>query len=521
MRFFLSNNSYNQLNFCFALASLCVFLFSAPAHALTDERNVAQSKLVSSPIIVKDLKNKSVITYHKSYALLIGVSEYNSNSKASWGNLTSIPEELNTVESALKDKGFEVIRVNNPNSLQLHEAFKSFVLQYGYEENNRLLFYFAGHGFQNNKGNKGFLVPSDAPVPSYTKNGKHHIGDDKGFRDKAFHMTDILGWSEKMNVKHALFLFDSCFSGAIFKTRNLPNLPDIIQPLSGKKVRQFITAGKAGEEVPATSSFTPAFVDALKLDLGDLNKDGYISGTELGIYLRDSQRKHTKQTSQYGKIDDFELSRGDFLFVSKNQPTEEQKKKLLEQVFQESIENTKFNNNVSHINAEHTEHWQMLAKNMVDAIIAKHPSLADIDVEAPLAVKKMINRYFHDKKFDTTASNNQLVVQAQLLHNPAWWQCACTRYSLNYELQTKHGMDSGLFSKINKPFSILQWLVRGFIILLAALLFRSLVYKLSLQYSLVSKAVIGFVWVGVSLLVLSSCFVEPVTVVGVGEIVVK
>ena len=82
-----------------------------------------------------------------------------------------------------------------------------------------------------------------------------------------------------------------------------------------RPVRQFITAGSAGETVPAKSTFTPAFVEALQYGKGDLNQDGYISGTELGMYLQMEVPLYVEQTPQFGKITDYELSRGDFVFV--------------------------------------------------------------------------------------------------------------------------------------------------------------------------------------------------------------
>jgi hypothetical protein len=91
-------------------------------------------------------------------------------------------------------------------------------------------------------------------------------------------------------------------------------MPPHISMLTAEPVRQFITAGSAGEAVPANSVFTPAFIDGLAHGLADLDKDGYITGTELGVYLQGRVPLHVKQTPQFGKINDYELSRGDFVF---------------------------------------------------------------------------------------------------------------------------------------------------------------------------------------------------------------
>ncbi len=241
--------------------------------------------------------------YNKSYALLVGVNNYTRG----WPSLSQIPSELRQVEDVLRDQGFHVKKVINPDDRELEAAFNQFIDNYGYDKKNRLLFFYAGHGYTMDDGKRGYLVPKNAPDPRKNK---------VEFLRNALDMNQILAWCRKMRAKHALFLFDSCFSGTIFKQRALPDTPPAISRLASKPVRQFITAGTAGEQVPASSTFTPAFVDALEYGLGDLNEDGYISGTELGLYLQEEVPKHVPQTPQYGKITDYNLSRGDYIFLA-------------------------------------------------------------------------------------------------------------------------------------------------------------------------------------------------------------
>ena len=66
--------------------------------------------------------------------------------------------------------------------------------------------------------------------------------------------------------------------------------------------------------MPAHSVFTPAFIDAIEYGLADLDKDGYVTGTELGLYLRRKVPQHAEQSPQFGTITDYNLSRGDFVF---------------------------------------------------------------------------------------------------------------------------------------------------------------------------------------------------------------
>ncbi len=239
-------------------------------------------------------------SYTGSYALLIGESDYTNG----WPDLNNIPRELVKVETVLKSQGFKVEKSMNLNASKLEERFKKFVNDYGYKPNNRLLFFYSGHGHTDN--GQGFLVPTDAPNPNVDK---------IGFLQKALVMTDITALARRIRAKHVLFLFDSCFSGSVFKAKELPKVPRQITKLAKEPVRQFITAGSENETVPAKSVFTPAFVDALQFGLGDLTHDGYITGQELGLYLQGEVPEHTDQTPQYGKIRDYELSRGDFVFI--------------------------------------------------------------------------------------------------------------------------------------------------------------------------------------------------------------
>ena len=252
-------------------------------------------------VVFKNKAGDDVGFYSGNHALLVGVSDYTDG----WPDLESIPGELEKIKNLLSKRGFSVQTVLNPNSRELSRAFMDFIDEYGYNKDDRLLFFFSGHGYTRKSGKKGYLVPTDAPDPRK---------DEKKFLRKAVDMGQVLSWARQMESKHALFLFDSCFSGTIFKTRALPKHPPHINDFTSRPVRQFITAGSAGEEVPARSIFVPSFIKALNGE-ADINRDGYITGTELGMFLHDKVLNYSKiQTPQYGKIRDPDLDEGDFVF---------------------------------------------------------------------------------------------------------------------------------------------------------------------------------------------------------------
>ncbi len=276
-------------------ALLSGLVFSAPRAEAAKSRGLL-------PVAVTTQAGQRLQLYQGSFALLIGVSDYT----AGWPKLESIPEELDKLQTALEKQGFSVTRVMNPGRAALQSAFERFIDAHGYDPENRLLFFYSGHGYTRRTGGrrKGYLVPADAPNP---------LKDPKAFNRAALTMAQVQTWAREIEAKHALFLFDSCFSGTIFKTRALP-VPRHISDKTARPVRQFITAGSAGEEVPAESVFLPSFIRAIEGE-GDLNGDGYVTGTELGQYLHEKVLEYDKgQTPQYGKIQDPALDEGDFVF---------------------------------------------------------------------------------------------------------------------------------------------------------------------------------------------------------------
>jgi hypothetical protein len=91
--------------------------------------------------------------------------------------------------------------------------------------------------------------------------------------------------------------------------------PAYIQQNTKEPVRQFITSGSAEQEVPDKSIFRRAFVDALN-GKADYDQDGYLTGTELGSYIqkRTAEDWEGRLTPQYGKLQDPNLNKGDFVF---------------------------------------------------------------------------------------------------------------------------------------------------------------------------------------------------------------
>ena len=254
-------------------------------------------------IRVVSKKGQPVYLYKDYHAVVIGVSNYEH-----WPTLPNAIKDAQEVAETLKRLGFEVELLTNANYQQLRKVLNELTYKYGREQSRALLFYYAGHGETEimADGTKlGYIIPSDCPLLRE---------DPLGFVSRSISMKDIEAYSLRIRSKHLLMLFDSCFSGSLFSM--VRAVPEDISEKSSQPVRQYITAGTEEEQVPDKSMFKRSLLVGLKGD-ADLTGDGYITGSELGMYLSSKVVKYTrgKQHPQYGKINNPELDRGDFVFV--------------------------------------------------------------------------------------------------------------------------------------------------------------------------------------------------------------
>jgi len=254
-------------------------------------------------IQVVSKKGEPLYLYKDYHAVVIGVSDYDH-----WPKLPNAAKDAQEVFEAVKLLGFEVKLVTNPTYQQLRQVLNELTYKYGREQNRALLFYYAGHGeteIMADGTRLGYIIPRDCPLLRE---------DPQGFVNRAISMKDIEAYSLRIRSKHLLMLFDSCFSGSLFSM--VRAVPEDISEKSSHPVRQYITAGTEEEQVPDKSLFKRSLLVGLQGD-ADLTSDGYITGSELGLYLADKVVKYTKgkQHPQYGKINNPELDRGDFIFV--------------------------------------------------------------------------------------------------------------------------------------------------------------------------------------------------------------
>jgi uncharacterized caspase-like protein len=226
-----------------------------------------------------------VSTYEDgSYALLIGVSDYDDRLKA-WRDLPAVKSEIEDLAGTLEVMhGFKVTKVLDPTGAEIEAAIKAFVNEHGSKTNARLMFFLSGHGItiENKLTHKkvGWFIPKDAP---------HHVDSPIPFANIALNMSRIAEWSEMMEAKHVLWVFDSCFSGVALRMmeRKGDDGPKHWEAYLHKApVRRVITAGSENQEVPAESRFTRQFTRVLRGDITVGDQDGLVTGQELGDFLK-------------------------------------------------------------------------------------------------------------------------------------------------------------------------------------------------------------------------------------------
>jgi formylglycine-generating enzyme required for sulfatase activity len=255
------------------------------------------------PVEVVTPQGKPIPLYRDYQALVIGVGDYDH-----WPKLTNAVRDAEEVAVSLKRIGFEVNLVRNPSYEVIKALLESLPYEAGAVKDRALLIYFAGHGETEKLADDsklGYIVPKDCPVRKQ---------DPKGFAARSISMKDIEKLALLIKSRHVLMIFDSCFSGSLFSM--VKAAPTDIQEKVARPVRQFITAGTEEEEVPDRSTFKKVFQDGIKGE-ADYDRDGYVTGTELGMYLQKEVVNYTRggQHPQYGKIRNPGLDKGDFVFV--------------------------------------------------------------------------------------------------------------------------------------------------------------------------------------------------------------
>jgi len=240
--------------------------------------------------------------YNKSLAVVIGINQYEK-----WPALEFAAADAKAIKDTLHNTGFdEITLILDKDATQrriLTELFHE--LPKKVDLNDRVLFYFAGHGQTEDVyggGKRGYIIPVDGDMINYPAT--------------AVSMEHIRNLSRRIPAKHILYIMDSCYSGlGLNRSAGVsPEASAYLRKISSMRAVQIITAGGKGEQVQERAGhglFTIHFLKAIEGE-ADINNDGFVTGTELGAYLRPavSNASQQTQTPLFGRLE----GEGEFLF---------------------------------------------------------------------------------------------------------------------------------------------------------------------------------------------------------------
>jgi hypothetical protein len=308
----------------------------APEPVMTRRRVVSEIRVQFPNGQARDID-----LYKRSYALLIGNSVYDNNE--GWDDLPGVQLDMQEVKAALEKQGFKVVKFDsggeplfgqfslNVTREEFRRQMEFFIQIYGQDEDNRLLIYYAGHGYTAklpDQRKMGYLVMRDAPrMPPVEESLRQALTSQQlsVFYRASINMDEIETFAKNISARHALFVFDSCFAGTVLFRDGAVTIPAYISQEVIEPVREFLTAGNEFQRVPDNSIFRKAFVRGIQgaADTADSDhpKDGYILATELAAYIKREVSWYSgkMQTPVFGKIVlPSELAKGDFVFAYDN-----------------------------------------------------------------------------------------------------------------------------------------------------------------------------------------------------------
>lgn len=251
--------------------------------------------------------------FKRSIAIVVGIDHYQNGIPP----LKTAVADAHDISQVLRiDHGYQSgLLTDGQATLAVLRSLLTEKLPAYIQPDDRLLFYFAGHGlaFNGDEGPEGYLIPQDATL---------------GKSDTYLPMTEVHDALTALHCRHFLGIFDCCFAGAFrwSATRDLSPVPEVIHR---ERYERFLTdpawqvitsaaddqkaldalalndhRGQVGQHSP----FAQALIEALQANSaadtsppaknGQPAGDGIITATELYQYLRDAIEPETIEKAQ-------------------------------------------------------------------------------------------------------------------------------------------------------------------------------------------------------------------------------
>ncbi|MCC3473793.1 MULTISPECIES: GUN4 domain-containing protein [unclassified Microcoleus] len=241
----------------------------------------------------------------RSLVVTIGINEY-----VHWQKLKNAVQDAIGLQQTLIDKlGFSAPIPPLLNEAATKAAIESIIedrLREELQENDNLVLFFAGHGHTRVDklggkvvGETGFIVPVEAQGP-------------KEYWSDYIKIDPLLQSISRLPARHILVILDSCHSGfALGEAMN--SFRDAVRyekDLSSRISRKVITSARReqlaldGGPIFGHSLFTGTLIDGLNWGKADLDGNGLITSSELGLFIQQqvAQASKSAQTPDFGSF---------------------------------------------------------------------------------------------------------------------------------------------------------------------------------------------------------------------------
>ena len=242
----------------------------------------------------QDLLNQ----FGENHALIIGIDDYNDPAIGNLDNPVKDAEYFrNVLISNYTFTDENITLLPNPDKSEIIQALMN--LRISLASSDNLIIFYAGHGLWDEGMEVGYWLPRDANLDNPVN---------------WFSNTELRNYIRAIRADHVLLISDACFSGAIFKIREVSNKPPpSINELYKLPSRKAMTSGTMGV-VPDRSVFIEYLIDRL-----EENKQQFLTSEELFSSIRMAVINNSPnfQVPQYGAIHDAGDQGGDFIFIKK------------------------------------------------------------------------------------------------------------------------------------------------------------------------------------------------------------
>jgi hypothetical protein len=232
----------------------------------------------------------------RSYAIVIGLGAYTHPDV--WKSLVSPRyDAVHMFMYLVEEAGFDyvVLLTDRSASRDTITYYMEEELPRRVSENDRVVFYFSGHGTQrildsSTGRRRGYLPMLDSRRDSWAD---------------MISMDDIKVWDENLGgARHVLFLLDSCFSGLVGHEQKGPSAPEYLD----RPGHHLLAAGTEGENATGLvdgsgSLFTAAFLEGIRGAADKVEPYGLVHLGELFEYIRRTvYEQNAKQTPSHSVL---------------------------------------------------------------------------------------------------------------------------------------------------------------------------------------------------------------------------